>query len=408
MKNIWIIDPYSEIPEKGWRDGRYYLISKALSENGYNVSLFISNFSHKKKKIIKNIDNICINSNFNIIVVPSIMYNKHVSLDRIRYERIFALNVNNNEHDLPMPNAIIIKEPAIFMFDQLLPILKKSNAKVILDIMDLWPELFELKIPKKLRWLGKFVFFPFYLKRKNIIKRASAITAVAPDYLDLGTKINNKIPSEVIYWGCDNSIVDSLLKNKNKNLLVELSLPEKKADIWGIYAGTLGENYDILTLLKAAKAIKHKFPELKILIAGAGPLENLVRDYADVNENIYYLGSLPTEQLYKLFSFCDFGFSTYSDASTVSMPIKCFDYFAAGLPLVNSLNRNLGSLIKQHNIGYQYVASNYQSLIDTLTTLVTNKQDLKDMNRRCKLLSKDFDNDVQYNQFVKLLNALNL
>ena len=62
MKNIWIIDPYSEIPEKGWRDGRYYLISKALSENGYNVSLFISNFSHKKK-IIKNIDNICINSN---------------------------------------------------------------------------------------------------------------------------------------------------------------------------------------------------------------------------------------------------------------------------------------------------------------------------------------------------------
>ena len=53
MKNIWIIDPYSEIPEKGWRDGRYYLISKALSENGYNVSLFISNFSHKKKKIIK-------------------------------------------------------------------------------------------------------------------------------------------------------------------------------------------------------------------------------------------------------------------------------------------------------------------------------------------------------------------
>lgn len=52
------------------------------------------------------------------------MYNKHVSLDRIRYERIFALNVNNNEHNLPMPNAIIIKEPAIFMFDQLLPILK--------------------------------------------------------------------------------------------------------------------------------------------------------------------------------------------------------------------------------------------------------------------------------------------
>ena len=405
--NIWIIDPYNEIPKAGWRHGRYYLIAKALSENGYIVNFFISNFSHKEKKF-EVLDHININVNFNIFVMPSTEYYNHVSLKRIKYEKNFAKNVNDNKHNLTLPDFVILRDPAIFMFDQLKPLLKKSNAKIVLDIMDLWPELFELKLPKKLRWLGKFIFFPFYLKRKNIIKKASAITAVAPDYLDLGTKINNKIPSEVIYWGCDNSIVDSLLKNKNKNLLAELSLPEKKADIWGIYAGTLGENYDILTLLKAAKAIKHKFPELKILIAGAGPLENLVRDYADVNENIYYLGSLPTEQLYKLFSFCDFGFSTYSDASTVSMPIKCFDYFAAGLPLVNSLNRNLGSLIKQHNIGYQYVASNYQSLIDTLTTLVTNKQDLKDMNRRCKLLSKDFDNDVQYNQFVKLLNALNL
>jgi hypothetical protein len=54
-KNIWIIDPYSEIPKEGWRHGRYYLIAKALSDNGYDVQLFISNFSHKDKKTIDNL-----------------------------------------------------------------------------------------------------------------------------------------------------------------------------------------------------------------------------------------------------------------------------------------------------------------------------------------------------------------
>jgi glycosyltransferase involved in cell wall biosynthesis len=403
--NIWIIDPYSEIPKTGWRHGRYYLIAQALSEKGYKVNLFISNFSHKEKKII-DVDYIEININFSIYVVPSLEYYNHLSYKRIIYEKIFAKNVNKNENNLPLPDVVLIKEPAIFMFDQLKPLLKKSNAKVVVDIIDLWPELFVLKFPKKFRWLGNIIFYPFYLKRKNIFKSASAITAVSPDYLELGLKANNKVPSKVIYWGCDIEEINSLLSSNNNNLLAELNLPEKNDNIWGIYAGTLGENYDILSLLKASKVLNNELPHLKILIAGAGPLEKTVIDFAEKNKYIIYLGSLPTDKLYKLFSFCDFGFSTYIEASTVSMPIKCFDYFAAGLPLVNSLNRNLGALIEEHQIGYQYEASNYISLVETLKKLMEEKVKLISMKDKCKSIGYKFDNHNQYCKFVTLLDEL--
>lgn len=405
-KNIWIIDPYSEIPKEGWRHGRYYLIAKALSDEGYHVQLFISNFSHKDKKTIDNLEAIRINSNFNIVIVPSLGYKNHISFSRIRYEKTFASNITANKHNLPLPNVVIIKEPAIFMFDNLKPLFKISSAKIIIDIMDLWPELFELKLPKKMRWLGKLIFHPFYLKRKNIINTASVLTAVAPDYLEIGLKINDKIPSEVIYWGCDTAGINSLVNSNNDYLLSALKLPSKNKNIWGIYAGTLGESYDVITLIKAAKIMENEFPELKFLIAGAGPLEEMVKDYAAVNKNIFFLGSLPTDQLYQLFKFCDFGFSTYTDASPVSMPIKCYDYLAAGLPLVNSLKRNLGALIQEHQLGYQYEASDYNSLVETLKKLMNEKGNLNSMKERCKSIGSKFDNEIQYSKFVTLLNKL--
>lgn len=406
MKKVWIIDPYNEIPEKGWREGRYYIIAKMLSENGYVVDFFISNFSHKEKKITDSKELIHVNPNFRIIVVPSIAYYNHISFKRIRYEKLFAKNINRNEHNLPLPDVVILKDPAIFMFNEIEPLIKRANAKLIVDIMDLWPELFEIKLPKNLRWLGKLIFYPFYLQREKIFKSASAITAVTADYLNIGIKINDKIPSRVVYWGCDTKAINTLVNSKNDISLNEFNLPEKKADIWGIYAGTLGENYDILTLLKASTLAKQRFPDLKILIAGSGPMEGLVKECAKKNNNIFYLGSLPTEQLYKLFGYCDFGFSTYSDASTVSMPIKSFDYLAAGLPLVNSLNRNLGSLVKDYKIGYQYCASNFKSLLEALTMLMSEREGLIAMKDRCKNLSKNFDNSTQYSQYVSLLKEL--
>lgn len=406
MSCIWIIDPYSEIPKPGWRDGRYFLAGKVLSEQGYKVFLFISDYSHKEKKVVPEKGQLEINSNFNIVVVPTTAYQRHISLKRIRYEQNFAKAISQNSWKIPMPQIIILKEPAIFMFENLKHFIKTSGAKLVLDIIDLWPELFELKFPAKLRWLGKLIFRNFYKKREKIFKAASAMTAVAPDYLQVGLNVNPGVPGEVVYWGCNTSSIQVQLNAAKPALLSGLKLPEKGSHIWGIYAGTLGESYDITTLLKAAKKMQRDFPDLKFLIAGAGPSHEKVQEAASSGSNIFYLGSIPTNQLYQLFSFCDFGFSTYADGSTVSMPIKCYDYLAAGLPLVNSLKRNLGTFLDENMLGYQYEASNADHLVTVLTDLISDKAKLEAMKLRCKAISIQFDDYIQYSKFVPLINGL--
>ena len=91
-KNIWIIDPYSEAPEEGNRSGRYPLIAKHLVLNGYNVKLFISNFSHRTKIKTHDINDYIIENHDNVeyYIINSPTYIKNISLDRVFYERIFT------------------------------------------------------------------------------------------------------------------------------------------------------------------------------------------------------------------------------------------------------------------------------------------------------------------------------
>lgn len=402
MSNVWIVDPYSDFPEEGWRNGRYHSIAEKLCNSGFNVYLFISDFSHKEKKFINKQGVYLIKNNFNIVVLPSSSYIGHISYKRILYEKNFASQLAKNIYNLDLPQIFILKDPAIFMYSSLKPILTSSKAKLIIDIIDLWPELFELKLNKSIRFLGRLIFAYFYIKRNYIYSKASAFSAVATDYLDVPRLVNPLVPKTVVYWGCDNMFIKNEKNSADDNILNEFGLIKAKDEIWGIYAGTLGENYDILTLLKAASLLNLSHPNLKFVIAGAGPLESEVKRYTSTFSNIYFLGSIPTIKLYRLFKFCDFGFSTYAEASTVSMPIKCYDYFAAGLPIVNSLGRSLGQFVLDRNVGFLYDAGSCESLCKVLSYVSSNRNDLFAMSEACYLLGIEFNSDKQYEKFVNL------
>ena len=70
------------------------------------------------------------------------------------------------------------------------------------------------------------------------------------------------------------------------------------------------------------------------------------------------------------------------------------------------MKRNLGTLIQEHQIGYQYEASDYNSLVETLKKLMNEKENLNSMKERCKSIGSKFDNDIQYSKFLTLLNEL--
>ena len=363
MRNICIIDPYSDLPIENLRLGRYHQIADQLVQRGFHVKFYISNISHRDKKKSNFIGTNKFYNGIEYVVIESLKYKSHISIARFLYEKIFIRNVIKDLESNITPDLIILRDPAIFISKSILHYINLHKVRYIVDIIDLWPELFELALPKFLTTYSNFIFSYFYRLRYKLLIGASAFTAVSPDYLNIATVLKPSVPAEVIYWGCDMKVTREINDNQRGEILTELSLNKKDNDFWVIYSGTLGNGYDIKTIFKSAELLKNNL-NIKFLIAGSGPLEVWVNNYMIKNkpENIFYLGLLPTTKLIALFKYCNIGLTSYIKKSTVSMPIKAYDYFASGLPIVNSLGRNLGQIVETESLGYNYNSEDPKSL----------------------------------------------
>ena len=123
-------------------------------------------------------------------------------------------------------------------------------------------------------------------------------------------------------------------------------------------------------------------------------------------KRVVYIGNPSSEALSAVFSLCDIGLSMYVKDSTVTMPIKAFHYFAAGLAVINSLEGDLSSLLLEHNAGIQYEAEDSQSLVNALGVLVSDKNMRERMAKNSFELAGDFDEQIQYKKAAQLVERV--
>ena len=406
-EKVWIINPYGNLPSESWATYRSTMLAEALANSGFTVTQFISNFDHRSKSFRSaQGTTLRMNQNYTICIVPSTAYRSHISIERIQYERNFALNIVKA---LPeeRPAVIVLAEPALFYYNILLKKLTLGDGtKLVLDIIDIWPELFRLAFPKVLQPISNILLSPLYFWRKRLYEHADAIVAVSNNYLAVAKKLTRgRVPLEVVYWSYPVSLAN--LKESSHEPINKLIQQKQKDEIWIIYSGTLGENYDISSIIRVANELKGKLPRdlhFRFLVAGDGPLKEYCQKMQ--NEQLLFLGRLTPEDLKSLYKHCDIALSTYKGESTVAMPIKAFDYLFYGLPMVNSLGKDLGDLIQKHEIGINYDPNSPQSLQEALYTLILNSELRERYSRNARVIARDYSSEVQYKKFVDLIRDL--
>lgn len=393
---VWIINQYGNLPGENWRPHRSFMVAEAFHAKGHKVVYWISNMDHRSKFIREYGGNT--EGEIIVKIVPSSIYSEHISFSRIYFEINFIkqlLILAENEFDTP--DLIIIGEPALFMSFNFVKFIKKHKILFVIDMIDTWPELFNIVLPKILKPLHRLIFFPFYMKRKWFLRKASGILSVSKAYQKIAIDINSNVPSKLLYWGVDLSSFS--FQPRVSNLKNTLNI---------IYAGTLGENYDIKSIVYCAKKIEELGLDICIFIAGDGVLRQFVLDsIADSNlKKTRYLGRIGPNELISIYETCHLALSTYSNGSTVSMPIKAFDYFAAGLPLLNSLGMDLGDLISEFDLGLNYEAGNSEDLFQKILYLYKYPDLIKIMSANCLDMSKNFDTKNIYREYVEFCERI--
>jgi len=408
---VWLIHPCNQLPGDAWRESRIHYICDELARNGHKCLWWTASFSHHTKRYRssgwKDID---IHPQYKIRLVPTPAYYKHVGIARLRFHWLYSWRIYQRGKKEPGPDCIIANDTPLGDSFFALLLARRFKAKLILDITDEWPEQFVLIFPPRLRGLANVLFTPLYVFRKYVRRQADGISALCKDYFRTVRKeVPKANPSSwlTVYNGIDVIAFRKVLSEDPEPNGLSLGLQKVRGELWAIYAGTLGNTYDIITILKAAGLLKDKHVPVRFIIAGDGPLRPEVERLAQRKDaRLTYVGRLKYEDLIQVYRHCDVGLCAYAPGSTVAMPDKAYDYLAAGLVIVNSLCGELATWLKEKQCGVQYQAGDVESLAAVLERLTIDTDSREAMAKNSYDTAMLFDRHVQYRKYVEWVETL--
>jgi glycosyltransferase involved in cell wall biosynthesis len=373
--HVWLINPYGPLPGEGWRDYRFTYAARALAARGHDVTWWTAAFDHHTKRFRARAAERRDVGGFAIELVPTPSYRRNISGRRLWFEREFARQVLARGRRLPKPDVIIAADPPQFCGAAGRRLAKLHAVPLVIDCLDLWPELFVNAAPAALRPIVRVAVQPLHAMRRRNVRAASLVIAVAERYREV-----------LVADGARNAVTIPIGVD-----VQALRAPREPHDrLTLVYAGTLGEHYDVETLLEAVREM-----DVDVVIAGQGPAEARLRRLAP--PNVRFAGVVSTDELKRIYASADIGLAPYAAGSTVAMPLKVFDYFAAALPVITSL-----SGIDRDAVA-TYLPGNAASLREAIVRLSENRGA---MSRAASIAGEQYDTGILYARYANAVEAV--
>lgn len=374
------------------RHFRFSLISKELSYRNHEVIWWASRFSHTTKTLLPvEIDRM--ENGTKLILLEGIKYSRNLSIKRVINHYQLGKNFNEKSRKVEKPELIYASVPTLDFAYKAVRYALKNRIPIIIDILDLWPDVFKDLIP--INGLKNNLIINYYEKKLlYILENASAIIGITEGYLNWAeSKLSNKeIVSKVFPLGFEN--LNNITININKNDRLRI-----------IFAGTIGYHFDLETVLKAAS--KLNFIDFEIV--GDGDLFAKYKKAYDSYNNIHFHGWLEKKELHSLLISSDLGIAPYNNSKnfTLNIPNKPFEYLAHGLPVITCLKGETMKMLNYSSSGYFYKENNVNNLVDLIINISKNRDKLYQKSlSSIKIFNEKYNSDVIYPELCDFIEHI--
>ena len=343
MKKALIISNFYTV--NNFKD-RTYCVNKFLS-NHYKCKIVCSDFSHHKKEKVNNHSDNC-------IVISTKEYKKNISIKRVVSHYCFAKDVYRyircNDIDL-----IYVMVPPNLLGYFVTKICKKKSIKLIVDVVDLWPESLPIKTGLK-KVFEIFTFNIWGRLREYAIKYSNALVLEC-DYYKKILKID-KLKTFVIPIVKDSST--QLKKYKFDFNCISIA-----------YIGGINTIYDFDSLIGISRGLIEEGKRVKIEIIGDGDKRKwLISQLEKYDIPFEYHGIIyDEEKKHEILSKCIFGYNGFKVSTEVALSYKSIDYLSEGLLLINSAKYDTYKLVEKEKIGFNFDSNNIDKIIEEIKLL---------------------------------------
>ena len=385
----------------GNSNNRFNYLADLFCQQGYEVELVTSSFSHREKKQRQVIAESGQKYKTTLIYEPT--YKKNISLKRLFIShRVMARNLKKYLSICAKPNVVYCAIPSIDVAEVATLYAKENGIRFVVDVQDLWPEAYRLIIKSDLFYRS----ITASMKRRidHVYSAADQIIAVSETYADRAMKVNKKCKSAaVVYLGTEAEAFDCNVRN-NAPIYKKAS-----EEVWIGYCGTLGHSYDLSSIVRAlGELMREGITNVRLIIMGSGPLEDAFRKEVDAQGVLtHFTGNLPYEVMCAQLNECDIAVNPIAKGAAQSIINKHADYAMAGLPVISTQDEGeYSKLLDSYKCGINCTAKNIFEIKQAICELVKNDKKRAEYARNSKKLGiEKFDRKRTYGNILKVLQG---
>ena len=387
---VWIENPFDNLPREGGRPMRFWLVACAFAAAGHRVLYWTSSFNHTLKAP-RRLPASFEAEGVSVRLVPTPPYKSNVGLARIRSHAAYARAWERLARDpsLPRPDVLVVSSPPLATGPVARRLARRFGAKLVVDVMDAWPETFYRLLPGPLRTLAPLLFAPLLRTVRADMRGADLVIGVSQRYCDRARRM-----------GARN---DLRLSHATPLPVAEPAGPDAPPRLALVYVGAMGKTYDLGTILRALLLV----PEATLDLAGAGCREPSLKAFVRAHGlagRVRFHGYLPAPEVSALLARSTVGLIPMRADSCVGIPNKLVDYSAAGLAVASSLAGESADLLARYGAGVSYEAGSPESLAQSLRTIPPRLPEMRAGARR--LAREQFDAAKTASAYVQAVERL--
>ena len=385
-------------------------LAQHLAARGHEVTWFTSAFDHTHKRLRRLGAEGCEQAGVRIELLKAAGYSSNISIARLRDQKVTASDFARRSRELDRPDVILCSLPTLDLCAAAASYHIERGVPLLLDIRDLWPDVYYRLAPAALEPLLRIVFRWQERLANEALKAATGLIGVSGGYLEWGLARAGRlrgVHDRVIPLGYVFRSLNSEELETAGRALASMGVEGSRPIAW--YVGSFGRQYDLAPVIEAARRFHGQRNTPLFVISGTGEKEARWRRLAAGLDNVVFTGWITRPEIGWLRQHASIGLQPYIAGAPQGLANKTFEYLSAGLPVVSSLAGENSLLLENTGTGIFYRPGDGKACYSSIMRLLSNKEELAEMSRRAvETFETQFNSEAVFGALeTALLRAAN-
>lgn len=374
--NIWLVTIGEPVPDSVDFRGRLHRTGQfALSfSKDAGIEWWTSSFDHFKKMFLFDGDEVVrVGDNLVLRAFKGCGYRSNLSLARLKDQRLLANKMYEAMKQEPAPPDIILCSlPPVEIAEVALKYGREAGVPVVLDLRDMWPDIFVDHAPLVLRPLARLALKPMFRQAEEVCRDADALIGITDSFVEWGLGKAGRRKGEwdkafPFAYNPDPPAADKLAEADR--FWDTLGVLKKDNPFTVCFFGSINRQFDFKTIFEAFRAAGDR---ARLIVCGSGDKFAYVKSLAGGQNNILFPGWVDAPRIYSLMRRSHAGLDPLSDRYDflASINNKAVEYLSAGLPIISSPCRGeLFNLLQKYQCGVSFNPGDSAALAGIISRL---------------------------------------